>query len=182
MRFNPFVEEEVIIKIASSVRSLLRRERPTSPSGALSFGSLGTMRSHARATMKKTKKFVKIVRKVIKKKRSRRTADAIIYRGSHDKLDPFMLASVGQNDEEVWIHRADGEWIKNLWLPPYSSRTVELDKYDYMTLFLDDDLIPRDHRADRPFSKAEVLLPPRYCVEISEHYVDDSSWCIQWQR
>lgn len=39
----------------------------------------------------------------------------------------------------------------------YNPDTVQLDNYDYVTLFLDNELIPRDHRVHVLVSRKEML-------------------------
>lgn len=103
------------------------------------------------------KEFAKRVHRTIKTKQIPRAAVSDVHRGVDDKLDPYVLAGVGQNAEEVWFHLIDEEWIIALRFLSYFSKTVELEKYDYVLSFLNGALIPHDHRGNVFLSKTEML-------------------------
>lgn len=68
-----------------------------------------------------------------------------------------MLYGVGLNTEEVWIHSVGEECMKALRPLLYFPETVMMNKYDYVTQFLDAGMNTRNHRAYVYRSKTEVL-------------------------
>lgn len=88
---------------------------------------------------------MKKVRQLTKSKRSPRAVGAAfdVQRNSDDTLDLSMLVGVGQNAAEEWTHSVDEERTKTIPFLAYHPKTVQLDKYDQVTLLLDAVLIFR---------------------------------------
>lgn len=55
------------------------------------------------------------------------------------------------------------EWIKAIWLPPYYTKTVHLEKENHDTSFLDAVLIPCNYRA-KVFGRMEEVLYVRNMI------------------
>lgn len=69
-----------------------------------------------------------------------------VHRGFGDTLALFMTTGVGQNSVDKLMHDVDEEWKNNLRLPQYYHKTVELDKCNLLTPFLNAALIQRRQR------------------------------------
>lgn len=103
--------------------------------------------------------FVKVVRKIIKTKRTLKAADVDVHLGNDANIDPYMLAGVTEGAVEVWIQGADEKWIKTLLFPPKYPKTVGLDQYDHVTSFPYATLIQRNHRAHFFLSEKGCFTP-----------------------
>lgn len=110
--FNRFVEENRMIMFVPSSRSPPQKETLTSPSNASSSGTQLTLRLRAMETIANTKQFMKGVCKIIRTKLTPRFADYDVHGGFDNALDPYLLAGVGQNSEDLWIQHVRKEWIK----------------------------------------------------------------------
>lgn len=127
-----------------------------------------TPRLLAGATVAKINGFVEKVRKIIKKKQTRRAAEYDAHHRLVDEPYPYISAGVRQNTEEAWIHPVDEQWVSTLRFPPYFLETVKMDKYDCVAPFLDicvDSLLSPRKRASFWSCNA---LPRRHELEASE--------------
>lgn len=68
-----------------------------------------------------------------------------------------MLFGVERKANEVWVQPIAAKCIKTLWLTPYDFETVDLQKYDHVTSFLDAAPNPYTHHGHVNVSKDEVL-------------------------
>lgn len=105
---------------------------------------------------------MKGVRQTIKAKEIPRAVYADAHRGFDDTLDTYTLPWVGHNAVIVWTHTVNEWWMKTDWFPPYYSNTVQLDKYDHVTLFLYASLIPHDYRAHVLFLRNRSYISAKW--------------------
>lgn len=107
--------------------------------------------------MARTKKFARELPEVTNTKQKPEAGVSSVHRGFEDAVDTYMTAEVGNNTVKEWIQYVYEEEVKTLWLLPYHTKAVELEKNDHVTSFPDSALITHDHHTQMFVSKKVVL-------------------------
>lgn len=127
--------EKDLIEAVLTSRSPPRKGAHTLLRGTSWFGSQRTPRLRVTTTIAKTKRFVKWLCKIFKRKRTPSAADSDAHRGFASSSDLYMFVADGQKLAEDWTHPVDEVWIKTLRSPPYCPKTMTSDNEPQESVF-----------------------------------------------